>query len=364
MNKYRNKFVWMSIILELSLLLGASIYFLAHQSIQANVNEENQVLENSVTQENTQNETSKQPDVINKIPTKNQTNLVKTNKTKTCSPTNVGGPYTVCPPFQMGIYYAKKGDNLATIARKNNLDFFTILSVNGLKTANDIHIGQRLKIPNQSGIFHEVKRGQSLEDISLMYNVNLRKIIRVNQILDPNEIKPGTELFIPGAKTTLAFQRELLEKSGVITKKPVDNEDGIQSPKSRSLFSLPCKGVKLTSGFGYRRDPFNGGREFHAGIDLTPGYGAPVYAAMDGVVTYAGWMGGYGKLVVITSKNGYSTRYGHLSRITVRNGSQVRQGQRIGTVGNTGRSTGPHLHFEIRKNDKPINPTKYIKAKK
>lgn len=363
MSKYRNKFVWMSIVLELSLLLGASIYFLAHQSIQASENEENQVSKNPITQEN-QNITNEQSNVIKKIPAKNQTKSVKINKTKTYSPTNIGGPYTVCPPLHVGIYHAKKGDNMATIAKKNNLDLFTILSVNGLKTANNIHIGQRLKIPNQRGIFHEVKKGQTLEDIALMYNVNLRKIIRVNQILDPSEIKPGIELFIPDARTTVAFQRELLEKSGIITKKEVGNEYKIRSSRSRSLFSLPCKGVNLTSGFGYRRDPFNGGREFHAGVDLAPGYGSPVYAAMDGIVTYAGWMGGYGKLVVITSKNGYSTRYGHLSRISVRNGSYVKQGQRIGNVGNTGRSTGPHLHFEIRKNDKPINPLRYLKIGK
>jgi murein DD-endopeptidase MepM/ murein hydrolase activator NlpD len=81
---------------------------------------------------------------------------------------------------------------------------------------------------------------------------------------------------------------------------------------------------------------------------------------MDGIVTYAGWMGGYGKLVVVRHRNGYSTRYGHLSRILVTKNKRVRQGQRIGYVGNTGRSTGPHLHFEIRQNGKPLNPRKFV----
>jgi murein DD-endopeptidase MepM/ murein hydrolase activator NlpD len=81
---------------------------------------------------------------------------------------------------------------------------------------------------------------------------------------------------------------------------------------------------------------------------------------MNGIVTYAGWMGGYGKLVVIRHRDGYSTRYGHLSRIVATKGRHIRQGQRIGYVGNTGRSTGAHLHFEVRKNGKPINPLKVI----
>ncbi|MEK7399396.1 MAG: M23 family metallopeptidase, partial [Candidatus Poribacteria bacterium] len=115
--------------------------------------------------------------------------------------------------------------------------------------------------------------------------------------------------------------------------------------------------------YGYRRDPFNGRRAFHAGTDLTPGYGADVYSAIEGTVTYAGWMGGYGKLVVVTNKNGTSTRYGHLSKINVRKGTDVRQGQQLGAVGSTGRSTGAHLHFEVRQDDKPLNPIKFLDGK-
>ena len=96
---------------------------------------------------------------------------------------------------------------------------------------------------------------------------------------------------------------------------------------------------------------------------MTPGYGSDVYAAIEGTVTYAGWMGGYGKLVVVTNKNGTSTRYGHLSKINVRKGTAVRQGQQLGAVGSTGRSTGAHLHFEVRQDDKPLNPTKFLDGK-
>ncbi len=112
---------------------------------------------------------------------------------------------------------------------------------------------------------------------------------------------------------------------------------------------------------GYRKDPFTGKRAYHHGVDYVPGYGTSVYASMDGIVTHAGWMGGYGKLIVIQHRNSFSTRYGHLSSILVTKGKRVRQGQRIGKVGSTGRSTGAHLHFEIRQNGKALNPRKFVR---
>ena len=254
-----------------------------------------------------------------------------------------GGPYAVASFLHVSIYRARNGDNLWMIAEKNGLDFYTLLSMNRLKKANELSIGQKLKIPNQRGILHTVHEGETLEDIALMYDVNIRKIIRVNRILDPNNIKRGEDLFISGAKVTLAFSKKLLTNSGV-----------------PAQFARPCRKCRISSGFGYRKDPFTGRRSFHNGVDLVPGYGASVYASISGVVTYAGSMGGYGKLIVIQHINGYSTRYGHLSRILVTKGKRVRQGQRIGNVGNTGRSTGAHLHFEARKNGKAINPMKLI----
>jgi len=227
---------------------------------------------------------------------------------------------------------------------KNGLDWFTLLSINRLEKANDISLGQRVKIPNQRGILHVLNEGETLEDVALNYDVNIRKIIRVNRILDPDNIKKGTDIFVPGAKVTQAFGNELMKTSGI-------------PPQ----FAWPCRRCRLSSRFGYRKDPFTGRRAFHSGIDLASGYGARVNASMDGVVTYAGWMGGYGKLVVIRHSGNYTTRYGHLSSILVRRNRRVRQGQRIGYVGNTGRSKGPHLHFEVRQSGKPLNPIKIIR---
>jgi murein DD-endopeptidase MepM/ murein hydrolase activator NlpD len=118
---------------------------------------------------------------------------------------------------------------------------------------------------------------------------------------------------------------------------------------------------KINNEFGYRRNPF-GGRsyEFHPGLDIDGDKGDSVIAPANGVVTKAGWQGGYGNLIEIDHGNGLITRYGHLSRIGVQVGETIERGQLIGLIGSTGRSTGPHLHFEIRLGDKAINPRRFL----
>lgn len=121
----------------------------------------------------------------------------------------------------------------------------------------------------------------------------------------------------------------------------------------------PAEG-SVSSGFGYRADPFNRKRAFHSGIDLAAPKGGEVVSTADGVVEKSGWCDAYGKCIVIRHAHGYKTLYAHLSAIEVSKGDKVTSGQLIGRVGSTGRSTGPHLHYEIFKNGKRINPAKYI----
>jgi len=121
----------------------------------------------------------------------------------------------------------------------------------------------------------------------------------------------------------------------------------------------PVKGI-LTSGFGYRRDPVHGGRAFHQGLDIAASRGFPVRAAADGMVTRAGRIGGLGKAVYVAHGFGVGTRYGHLSKITVEPGQEIRRGDVLGEVGNTGRSTGYHLHYEVHVDGKAVNPLAYI----
>jgi murein DD-endopeptidase MepM/ murein hydrolase activator NlpD len=116
----------------------------------------------------------------------------------------------------------------------------------------------------------------------------------------------------------------------------------------------------ITSEFGWREDPFTSGRVMHAGIDLAAPEGTQVVAPASGTVVYAGEDGGYGRMITIDHGRGITTNYGHLSRVLVKVGDTVSRGQHIGAVGNTGRSTGPHLHYEVRQNGIPISPRAYV----
>ncbi|MBS7671382.1 M23 family metallopeptidase [Croceicoccus gelatinilyticus] len=122
--------------------------------------------------------------------------------------------------------------------------------------------------------------------------------------------------------------------------------------------ALPAQVV--TSEFGTRDDPFHGKKRAHKGMDLAAPTGTPVHATGNGVVTYAGWKGSYGLLVVIRHPSGYETRFAHLSKVDVGKGQSVRKGSMIGRIGSTGRSTGPHLHYEVRLNGKALDPSRFM----
>jgi murein DD-endopeptidase MepM/ murein hydrolase activator NlpD len=123
---------------------------------------------------------------------------------------------------------------------------------------------------------------------------------------------------------------------------------------------VPVNGY-ISDGFGLRHNPFSGeGRETHEGMDIAVDFGTPVAATADGLVIHAGPYSGYGNLVILYHSNGITTRYGHLSRITVESGQRIKRGDQIGHAGSTGRSTGVHVHYEIRENDQPVDPARYI----
>jgi murein DD-endopeptidase MepM/ murein hydrolase activator NlpD len=126
--------------------------------------------------------------------------------------------------------------------------------------------------------------------------------------------------------------------------------------------TMPAAVALMSSGFGYRSDPFTGAGAMHSGLDFKGPLGTPILAAADGTVSFAGWQGGYGNCVEITHANGLVTRYAHLSAITVPLGQKVDRGLQIARMGSTGRSTGTHLHFEVRLNGVAVNPSKFLEA--
>lgn len=134
----------------------------------------------------------------------------------------------------------------------------------------------------------------------------------------------------------------------------------------RSMLAVPAmkpvRNFRYTSGFGVRVDPFNGGAAMHAGIDMAGPMGEPIYATADGVVDRAGWVGGYGNLIELGHGKGIQTRYGHLSKILVKPGTQVRRGDKIALMGSTGRSTGSHLHYEVRIDGAAVSPLPFLQS--
>jgi murein DD-endopeptidase MepM/ murein hydrolase activator NlpD len=136
----------------------------------------------------------------------------------------------------------------------------------------------------------------------------------------------------------------------------------LQSAMTSIPATMPARNFVLTSGFGYRRDPFTGAGAMHTGIDFSGIHGTPIYAAADGIVEKAQMMAGYGFAVELDHGRNIGTLYAHLSRISVRNGQRVKAGQIIGLMGSTGRSTGTHLHYEVRLNGSPVNPRPFLEA--
>jgi murein DD-endopeptidase MepM/ murein hydrolase activator NlpD len=138
------------------------------------------------------------------------------------------------------------------------------------------------------------------------------------------------------------------------------HDQQIQWLENKPLSMPMTSGANLTSGFGRRLDPFTGTWSEHTGLDFTSAIGVPIYAAGSGVVKLAGWDGSYGQTVIIDHGDGYVSRYAHTSKILVKEGDLVKLHQNIALIGTTGRSTGPHLHFEIIKNGTPVNPVEYL----
>lgn len=203
------------------------------------------------------------------------------------------------------------------------------------------------------GIYHTVRKGETLYSISRTYDVPVSTLKDVNYLRDAGRIHPGEELFIPGASKPKKVATQYPYKGKPGTKKEGNTRKtaGLSaSPKQRINLIWPVDGV-LTSGFGPRKG------SVHTGIDISAPVGTPVIASTGGRVIYAdNKLHGYGNLVAIEHKDGYFTLYGHMQVILVHKGDTIRQGQQLGRVGTTGRSSGPHLHFEVRYHKKAIDP--------
>ena len=215
--------------------------------------------------------------------------------------------------------------------------------------------------PQAGGVYHRVQSGQTLYRIAQTYKVNVQTLIHINKIRDTTNIPVGTRLWIPGAPR-VRYVPSTNKPRRVAMKKQPAKKSAAKKPKTRppvkNFLRWPVKGT-VTSSFGKR------GSRQHDGIDIGAPKGTPIYAAADGNVVFSDWgPTGYGLMVIIKHKNHLTTVYAHNSKNWVRKNTRVKQGQKIASVGTTGRSTGPHLHFEVRNDTHPKNPLKYLPAKR
>ncbi len=257
-------------------------------------------------------------------------------------------------------YQVQKGDTVWGIAKRFKLDLEDIIKANPGIDADRIQIGQELNLDIPRYFLNlKLVRNETYEE-SIPFDV---------QYEETSELYKGQQqVKVEGKEGKKLVEAQVIEVNGIEEERKVIREKVVLEPKTavvergtrerpRTLaygeFVAPCRGA-VTSRFGWRES----GR--HTGIDIGVPVGTSVKAADGGKVTFAGWLGGYGRLVIIDHENGYSTYYGHNSSLKVKAGERVYRGQVIALSGASGNVTGPHLHFEVRKNGVPVDPSKFI----
>nr|WP_318660752.1 M23 family metallopeptidase [uncultured Treponema sp.] len=244
-------------------------------------------------------------------------------------------------PVSFTNYTVKAGDTISGISLKFHLNnISTIIAVNNIDNVRSLNAGKKLVIPSVDGLMYKVQTADTIQGIAKKYGISVEDILDTND-LDSEILAVGKSLFIPGAKLDKNTLRRAMG-------------DTFVNPLKTTLW-------RLTSRCGYRSDPFTGVKQYHPGIDMAISSGTPIYAALSGKVVACGWSNIYGSYVIIDHQNGYQSLYGHMSKKLCTLNQEVNTGTRIGLVGSTGYSTGPHLHFTVYKNGKVVDPLTLIK---
>lgn len=279
------------------------------------------------------------------------------------------------------VYTIQKGDTLSKIASKNGTSVESIMA-NNPKMNKNLVVGTTLDIVSEDGVFYKLQKGDSVSRIAVKYKVKTADILQYNDI-NPKKMRIGEEIFLksPDYKAFLEKEKPKLtpkeldkklrekqeqemyaqnKKTGkTVTQAPTPDTEPQPAPSGGGNFAMPVRYAGVSSPYGNRFHPVLRRYVLHTGVDLIAKY-VPLRAAKAGVVSFAGNMSGYGKIIIIKHDDGFETRYAHLSQISTRAGERVEKGELIGKTGNSGRTTGPHLHFEIRKGGRTLNPMKYL----
>ncbi len=270
----------------------------------------------------------------------------------------VGGDVTASRKYEV-VY----GDTISGIAAKNGLSIRELIAINSqLENENSmIRPGDELNVTIEEHVVPVLHTDQVIyeEDYQAdtIYKNNSSWYTTKQETIQEPVTGHRKVVALVTYQDTSVQNTEIVKQETTVEAVPRIIERGTKSPPT---FIWPVSYGYITSGFGYRSRPKAGASTYHQGVDIGVSTGTSVMASSAGTVTVAGWQGGYGNVVYIEHENGVTTRYGHLSRILVKKGDRVYQGQKIALSGNTGNSTGPHLHFEYRINGTAQNPLNYV----
>lgn len=241
-------------------------------------------------------------------------------------------------------YTVVEGDTIEAIAERYGLSVDTLLYANDMYADDILQIGQELLIPSMDALVYTVVEGDTMWGVADAFTADFDEIVKANPDVDADALQPGQVLFVPGG--TPPARRTMVASRG----------GGSRTASASGTFALwPAYG-NTTDEFGWRVHPITGVWHLHDGLDIDVAYGTPVAAVDSGTVTTAGWLGGYGIAVKIDHGNGITTMYAHLDSVAVDPGDWVETGDLIGYSGNTGNSTGPHLHFTVLVGGEPVDP--------
>lgn len=247
---------------------------------------------------------------------------------------------------QAKIYTVQDGDTIAGIAEDFGVSTSTILSTNGLTERDVIKAGDHLTVLPTSGVLHTVASGDTLLAIANKYDVDAAAVAEFNELGDTHKLSIGQKLIIPGATVTpVNAPRIVPSDTRIASRDPEGPTPGpVQSIGSGFVWPTTTKHISQYFRWG------------HTGIDIDNRSRPAIYAADSGTVEFAGWLGAYGNLIIVNHGGGLQTYYAHNEAHYVAKGQKVAKGAAIAKMGSTGRSTGPHVHFEVRRNGAPINP--------
>lgn len=289
------------------------------------------------------------------------------------------------PALYYTVYEVREGDVVGRIAQRYDISQDAIISLNKLRSTRALQVGQLLKIPSVDGILYTVKNGDTFSSIAAAHQISLERLVLLNTPSSSKESPPSVRTLVSPFYNSAAREscvpfpfssaKQWRENTSFDAVQPLQPARVLFLPGAHlsaralqeingDLFRAPLRSrYYVSSRYGWRSDPFTGARSFHNGLDMVSRRGTPVYSALGGIVRTVGYSAVYGNYLIVGHHAGYQTLYGHLQTVLVSAGTRVTSATKIGLLGKTGRSTGPHLHFTIYKNGSAINPTSLLRMR-